>query len=74
MSRIRTAFEGTATKLHKYVSDHEAGQPALNFLRAVRILGLARVCVISHELAKLSHIPRYSHVPRNEYDLYVWRH
>ena len=47
---FRLALEAAADKLHKYVSQSKDGQPAIEFLKAVRILDPARVCVMSHHL------------------------
>jgi len=39
---FQAAFEAAADKLHKYLSEEECGQPAIKFLKAVRIFDPSR--------------------------------
>ena len=66
---FRCAFEAAAEKLHKYVAQN--GQPAIKFLKAVRILDPSRVCVVSHDSKDYSAIPHFGNVLSQEFNLYV---
>ena len=49
----------------------DGGQPAIKFLKAVRILDPSRVCVVSHSFDEYLVIPGFDDVPKGEFDLYV---
>jgi hypothetical protein len=65
------AFQAAADKLHKYGSEKDGGQPAIKFLKAVRILDPSRVCVVSHRFDEYLVIPEFDDVPKGGFDLYV---
>ena len=67
----REAYEAAADKIHKYVLQSKDGQPAIKFLKAVRILDPARVCVMSHHLKDYCVIPGFSSVSPGEFSMYV---
>jgi len=71
LALFTTAFEAAADKLHKYVSAAGDGQPAIQFLKAVRIMDPSRVCVVSHNIADYEVIPGFSKISQSEFDLYV---
>jgi hAT family C-terminal dimerisation region len=73
LQHFKSAFQGAADKLHKYVSESPGGQPAIKFLKAVRIFDPARVCVIRHHADDYKIIPGFESIPRHEFGLYVDR-
>ena len=70
---FQMAFQSAADKLMKYIScdDGEAGQPAIKFLKAVRILNPARVCLLAKEQSEYSSIPGFESIPAVEYNGYI---
>ncbi|MGH0117876.1 UNVERIFIED_CONTAM: hypothetical protein FKN15_003907 [Acipenser sinensis] len=68
---FRSAVDSSAEKLKKYISDTESGQPAIKFLKCVRIFSPRRVPVMSHVKGDYASIPGFNAIPEEEFAFYT---
>jgi hypothetical protein len=66
-----SAFRNAADKLLKYMTLETDGQPAIKFLKAVRIFDLKNVCLASHCKQDYTSIPGMTDITDEEFNLYV---
>jgi hypothetical protein len=68
---FRSAFRNAADKLLKYMTLETDGQPAIKFLKAVRIFDPKNVCLASHCKQDYTSIPGMTDITDEEFNLYV---
>jgi hypothetical protein len=71
LEMFNKAMEQAHDKLHKYTDLSGDGQPAIKFLKAVRIFNPKRTPLMSHSLEDYSDIPGMDEVPREEFVKYT---
>jgi hypothetical protein len=71
---FQQAFDNAASNLLKYMSDSDGekdGQPAIKFLKAVRIFDPRNVCILSRNQSDYEAIPGFSDLPQDEFGKYT---
>ena len=67
LNRVEQAYSNAEDKLSKYMSD---GQPAIEFLKEVRVFDPRHIVFMSDCVASYKSIPGFSAVPKDELDAY----
>lgn len=67
LNRVEQAYINAEDKLSKYMSD---GQPAINFLKEVRVFDPRHTAFMSDSVSSYESIPGFSEVPKDELDAY----
>lgn len=70
LNRVEQAYISAEDKLSKYMSD---GQPAINFLKEVRVFDPRHTAFMSDSVSSYESIPGFSDVPKDELDAYFIR-
>ncbi|XP_067245545.1 uncharacterized protein [Chanodichthys erythropterus] len=70
LNRVEQAYINAEDKLSKYISD---GQPAISFLKEVRVFDPRHIAFMSDSVSSYESIPGFSDVPKNELDAYFTR-
>ncbi|KAL0185277.1 hypothetical protein M9458_020974, partial [Cirrhinus mrigala] len=70
LNLVHLAYSNAEEKLTKYMSE---GQPAINFLREVRVFDPRYISFMEDSVSGYTHIPGFSAVPSDEFDAYFQR-
>ncbi|RXN13033.1 CGG triplet repeat-binding 1 [Labeo rohita] len=70
LNLVHLAYSNAEEKLTKYMSE---GQPAINFLREVRVFDPRYISFMENSVSGYTHIPGFSAVPNDEFDAYFQR-
>lgn len=70
LNRVEQAYISAEDKLSKYMSD---GQPAIHFLKEVRVFDPRHTALMSDSVSSYESIPGFSDVPKDELDAYFIR-
>lgn len=70
LNLVHLAYSNAEEKLTKYMSE---GQPAINFLREVRVFDPRYISFMEDSVSGYTHIPGFSAVPNDEFDAYFQR-